>query len=196
MTTAELKTLKFDPGFARHTTILSINLEYIYNSLASYKNFNQKKMKFKLNYPNIIKMVANNVGFCLGCMLWAVYIKSFKNVQIEGNPCLGDEFNPDESVEEIDYSINYFEKLKKDAKYYLNQNYEYDSQYIDILNLYREFLLLNENFVNTKTTDDIKLPPSLKTPSAAELEEIHNKIEEVIKTGKLTDLMEVWTYVL
>ena len=185
-----VQSVKFDPGFAQHTTILSLSLEYIYNSLSAFKNFGQKKMKFKLNYPNIIKMVDNNAGFCAGCMLWALYIKSLGDLSIEGNPCLGDTFNPDESVEEIDFSINYLEQLRKDAKYYLNENYAINHQYIDILNLYREFLLLNENFVNTKTTSDIKLPASLKTPSVQELERIKNKIDEVIKTGKLVDLTE------
>lgn len=58
-------------------------------------------------------MVDNNVGFCLGCLLWAVYIKSLGELQIEGNPCLGDTYNKEETVEEADYSINFFEKLKK-----------------------------------------------------------------------------------
>ncbi len=185
------QTVKFDPGFAKHTTILSINLEYFYNSLNAFKNFNQKKMKFKMSYQNLVKMVNNNVGFCMGCMLWAQYIKALGDLPIEGNPCLGDTFNPEESVEEIDFSINYFDKLKKDAKYYCGLNYEFNPKYIDILNLYREFLLLNENFVNAKTTSDIKLPESFKTLSSKELEQIKTKIDEVIKTGKLSDLIDV-----
>jgi len=190
MTTA-LESVKFDPGFAQHTTILSIAIEYIYQGINSFKNFGQKKTKFKMSYTNIVKMTENNVGFCIGCMLWAVYIKSLGDLPIEGNPCLGDSFIPEESVEEIDFSISYLEQLKKDAKYYLGVNYEINPKYIEILNLYREFLLLNENFVNTKTTSDIKLPKSFKNPSAEELDKIHSKIEDVIKTGKLFDLLEV-----
>ena len=189
--TTVLESVKFDPGFAQHTTILSMTLGYIYQGINSFKNFGQKKMKFKMNYPNIVKMVDNNIGFCLGCMLWALYIKSLGDLPIEGNPCLGDNFNPDESVEEIDFSISYFEQLKKDAKYFLGVNYEINPQYVKILNLYREFLLLNENFVNTKTTSDIKLPEGCKVLSTTELEPIKEKIDEVIKNGKLLDLLEV-----
>lgn len=191
MTATETKSVKFDPGYAKHTTILSLSLDYIYRKINSIKNFNQKKFQFKMNYPQIVKMVDNNVGFCIGCILWAVYIKSLGELNIEGNPCLDDEFNETECVEEIDFSIDYLTKLQKDAKYYINQNYEINPKYAEYLNLYREFLLLNKNFVNTKTTSDIILPASVKIPSEENLKTIHNKIEEVIKSGVLTDLFEV-----
>ena len=187
-----LKTVKFDPGFARHTTILSISLDFIYAKIQSYKNFGQRKTSFKLNYDEIRHIVDNNIGFCLGCLLWAVYIKSLGNFPIEGNPCFGDTFDKAETCEEIDFSLEYLEQLKKDAKYYLNLNYEINPLYETILNLYREFLLDNKNFVSTKTTDDVVLPKSFKTPSEKELQTIYTKIEEVIRTGKLLDLTEVF----
>ena len=191
MTEATAQSVKFDPGYAQHTTILSISLDFIYQRINSYKNFGQKKAQFRINYPKIVKMTENNVGFCLGSILWAVYIKSLGDLKIEGNPCLGDTFTKEDTVGEIDYSINYFTQLRKDAKYYMTQNYDINPLYIKILELYKEFLLLNENFVNTKTTNDVKLPPELKTPSASDLKTIHEKIEEVIKSGNLIDLTEV-----
>ena len=191
MTATQIQSVKFDPGYAKHTTILSISLDYIYKKINSIKNFNQKKIQFKMNYPQILRMVNNNIGFVIGCILWAVYIKSLGDVKIEGNPCLNDTFNKEETVEEIDFSINFFNQLKKDAKYYLNQDYEINPKYIDILNLYREFLLINSNFVSTRTTVDLQLPQSLKTPSQDDLKTIHSKIEEVLNSGNLLDLQEV-----
>lgn len=191
MTQTALKSVKFDPGFAQHTTILSINLEYIYAKINSFKNFGQKKTSFKFNYNQITKMVENNVGFCLGSILWAVYIKSLGDLNIEGNPCFGDTFDKNETCEEIDFSIEYFDQLKKDAKYYLGQNYQINPTYITILNLYKEFLLENKNFVSTKTTSDIVLPKDITIPSEKDLKTIHSKIEDVIKTGSLLDLVQV-----
>jgi len=191
MAQTALKSVKFDPGFAQHTTILSINLEYIYSKINSFKNFGQKKTSFKFNYNQITRMVENNVGFCLGSLLWAVYIKSLGDVNIEGNPCYGDTFDKDETCGEIDFSIKYFEQLKKDAKYYLGQNYEVKPLYITILNLYKEFLLENKNFVSTKTTNDIVLPKDFVVPSDSDLKKINSKIEDVIKSGNLLDLTEV-----
>ncbi len=195
MTTTQTQTVKFDPGYAQHTTILSISLEYIYSSINSFKNFGQRKTKFKMLYPQILRMVDNNVGFCLGSLLWAVYIKSLGDLKIEGNPCLGDTYDKDETTSEVDFSIEYYAQLKKDVKYYLGQDYSINSSHIEILNLYREFLEVNMNFVNTKTTNDIKLPQSFKTPTQDEITKIHSKIQEVIKSGNLLDLTEVFSYV-
>lgn len=191
MVETALKSVKFDPGFAQHTTILSINLEYIYSKINSYKNFGQKKTSFKFNYNQIKRMVENNIGFCLASILWAVYIKSLGDLNIEGNPCYGDTFDKDETCGEIDFSIEYFDQLKKDAKYYLGQNYEVKPLYITILNLYKEFLLENKNFISTKTTNDIVLPKSISIPTEKDLKTIHSKIEEVIESGNLLDLTEV-----
>ena len=61
MTATETKSVKFDPGYAKHTTILSLSLDYIYRKINSIKNFNQKKFQFKMNYPQIVKMVDINL---------------------------------------------------------------------------------------------------------------------------------------
>ena len=189
------KTFLFDPGFAQHTTILSMNTEYIYAGINQFKNFGQKKMKYKMLYPQIIKMVENNVGFCIGSLLWAVYIKSHKNATIEGNPCLGDTYNEEESVAEVDFSIQYFTQLQKDAKYYLGIKYEINPLYIEILELYKSFLILNKNFVETKTSEDLLLPDGITIPPQKGLEDIYNKIHEVIKSGNLIDLTEIFNQI-
>lgn len=188
----ETKTVLFDPGYAQHTTILSISAEYIYAGLNQIRNFGQKKTKFKMFYPKLTRMADNNVGFCLGSLLWAVYIKSIGDVQIDGNPCLGGTYNQEEAVEEVDYSIEFFNRLKKDAKYYLGADYNINPLYLKILDLYREFLVLNCGFVNTRTTNDVQLPNSIKIPSGEDLTKINDKIEEVIKSGNLLDLTEVF----
>ena len=193
--TKELKAVLFDPGYAQHTTILSISAEYIYANLEQFKNFGQKKFQFKMAYPKLTHMVDNNVGFCLVSLLWAVYIKSLGNVQIEGNPCLGGEYNEAETVEEADYSIEFFNKLKKDAKYYIGVDYKIDPKCIKVLELYKEFLMANKGFIEVKTTNDVVLPKGFKTPSKENLETIYSKIQEVIKSGKLLDLFEVFDLV-
>ncbi len=196
MTESSLKSVLFDPGYAQHTTILSISSEYIYAGVNQFKNFGQKKMKFKMLYPQLLKMVDNNVGFCMGSLLWAVYIKNLgENIQIEGNPCIDGTYDKEEAVEEADYSIAFYDKLKKDAKYYLGVDYEINPLCIKVLEIYKEFLTLNCGFVNTKTTSDVQLPRVLKTPSKDDLKTINTKIQEVIKSGNLLDLTEVWNLI-
>ena len=188
MTQTQVNSVLFDPGYAQHTTILSIGVEYLYAQINQFKNLGQRK--FKMTYPQILKMANNNVGFCLGSLLWAVYIKSLgDNIAIEGNPCLGGTYEEAETVEEVDYSINFFTQIKKDAKYYLGRDYQINPQYLKILELYKEFLTLNFSFVNTKTTCDVKLPSGFKIPDEASLEKIHAKIQEVISTGELLKML-------
>jgi len=197
MTDTKEKTFLFDPGYAQHTTILSINIDYMYSNLNQYKNFGQKKMQFKFVYSKLIKMVENNVGFCLGSLLWAIYIKAQGDALIEGNPCLGTTYDEAETVEEIDFSIDYFSQLKKDAKYYLNENYEINPLYIKILEIYKKFITQNCGFTSTKSTANLLIPEELIIPEKSEdLEKIYNKIQEVIKSGKLLDLIEVFDLVL
>ncbi|MBQ8168105.1 hypothetical protein IJZ97_01650 [bacterium] len=184
----------FDPGYAQHTSILSINIEYIYANVSRFKNLGQRKNQFKMYYTKILKLVENNVSFCLGCMLWAKYIKSLGTKNILNNPCLGGIYNEAEAVEEIDYSLQFFDQLKKDVKYYLGLDYNVDPKYIKVLEIYRDFLTLNKGFVDTKTTDDIEFPMSLKTPE--DMEKVNSKIQEVVKSGNLVELFELYGTIL
>ncbi len=192
MTETKEKIFLFDPGYAQHTTILSINIEYVYAGINQFKNFGQRKMQFKMLYPKILRIVDNNVGFCLGSLLWAAYLKTQKDANIEGNPCLDGTYDKDETIEEADYSINYFTQLQKDAKYYLGVNYEINPLHVKILELYKEFLVLNHGFVNTRTSSDIILPEEISIPSEEDAQKIYNKIQDVIKSGNLLDLTEVF----
>ncbi len=190
MTQTKVNSVLFDPGYAQHTTILSIGSEYLYAQINQFKNLGQRKMKFKMLYPQILKMADNNVGFCLGSLLWAVYIKSLgDNIEIEGNPCLGGTYDEAETVEEADFSIEFFTQIKKDTKYYLGKDYQINPTYIKILELYKEFLTLNFSFVNTKTTGEVKLPQGFKIPNEEDLNKIHSKIQEVISNGQLLEML-------
>ena len=145
-------------------------------------------------YPKIQSLLKNYLGFYLGCILWAVYIKQFDNATILNNLCYGGEYDEKESLAEVDFIIDYVEQLKKDVKYYTGQNFSIVSTSMSILEAYRAFLKANEGFVKTQTTNDIKIPDSFKTPS--DLEEIHKEIEKVVENGKLYELFPLAEKVL
>ena len=63
MTQTKVNSVLFDPGYAQHTTILSMSSEYIYAQINQFKNMNQRKMKFKMLFPQLVRMSDNNVGF-------------------------------------------------------------------------------------------------------------------------------------
>ncbi len=182
-----MKEVKFDPGFIQHMSAFVPNIEYVYNSLGQFRNFNQKKQQFKMYYPKIQSLLKNYIGFYVGCMLWAIYIKQFDGAKVLNNLCFGGEYNEKESLSEVDFIKEYTEQLKKDAKYYAGQDFVLDEVSVKIIDAYREFLKANEGFVKTQTTNDIKIPSILKTP--ANLKEINKAIEKVCENGKLQELL-------
>jgi hypothetical protein len=83
--------------------------------------------------------------------------------------------------------IKFTELFPKDMKYFLGENFSFEPWIIKVLNLYREFLIINQGFVNCKTNEDIKLPEGLKNNS---VEIFKDKIDEVLKLGDLSKLIE------
>lgn len=187
---------QFDPGFVQHMSAFVPNIEYVYAGLNRLKNFTQKKNQFKMYYPKIQSLLKNYLGFYLGCILWAVYINQLDEKPILNNLCFGGEYSEKETLSEVDFIMDYIEQLKKDVKYYTGQDFTIDGNSINILKAYREFLIANKGFVETKTTKDIKLPANLKTPSEKDLEEILSGIEKVIDNGKLYELFPLAQKVL
>lgn len=187
---------QFDPGFVQHMSAFVPNIEYVYAGLNRLKNFTLKKNQFKMYYPKIQSLLKNYLGFYLGCILWAVYINHLDEKPILNNLCFGGEYSEKETLSEVDFIKDYIEQLKKDVKYYTGQDFTIDEKSINILNAYREFLIANKGFVETKTTKDIKLPTNLKTPSDKDLEEILSGIEKVIDNGKLYELFPLAEKVL
>lgn len=187
---------QFDPGFVQHMSAFVPNIEYIYAGLNRLKNFTLKKNQFKMYYPKIQSLLKNYLGFYLGCILWATYISQLDEKPILNNLCFGGEYSEKETLSEVDFILDYIEQLKKDVKYYTGQDFTIDENSINILNAYREFLIANKGFVETKTTKDIKLPTNLKTPSDKDLEEILSGIEKVIDNWKLYELFPLAQKVL
>ena len=188
--------VQFDPGFIQHISAFEPNIEYVYNTLNSFKNFNQKKQQFKMFFPKIQSLLKNYLGFYLGCILWAVYIKSLGEKPIIRNLCFGGQYSETETLEEVDFIKKYLEQLKKDVKYYIGQNFSIDEESTKILDTYREFLKINEGFTKTQNTSDVKLPENLKTVDESCLKEIIREIENVIENGKLYNLFTLSSKVL
>lgn len=186
--------VQFDPGFVAHISAFIPNVEYLYTTIDRFKNFSQKKSQFKMFYPKLMKLIDDYIAFYLGCMLWASAIKSLKNKPILNNFCAGSEYNEQETVSEVNFVSMFYEHLPKDVKYYLGKDFTIDEKKLEILNNYKAFLIENKGFTELKTTDDIKLPANfkeLKDPNS-----VIDKIENVIESGKLSELYELYSEIL
>ncbi len=188
--------VQFDPGFVAHISAIIPNIEYVYGTLNKFKNFGQKKNQFKMFFPKIKKLIDDYLAFYLGCLLWADAIKTIDNKPILNNFCCGGEYNEAETISEVDFVYSYLAQFKKDVKYYLGQEYEIDEKYWGILKAYKEFLVENKGFTELKTTNDIKLPASVKVIAKSDADAVFTKIEEVVENGKLPELYNLYEIVL
>lgn len=183
----EVKGLEFDPGFAPYIMAFRGTVEYLYMDINRFKNLSQRKMKFRQYYKKFLELFNNNLGFYVGCLMWAAYIKTQPEQDILNNNCLDGEYNEEENVSDVDFMIKFLELLPKDMKYFLGMNYEINPVDLKILEMYKEFLTINKGFVNSKKNTDILLPSGMKTDGA---ENFKDKIDEVLKIEDLSKLLE------
>lgn len=188
------KGVLFDPGYSKYTLPFSQNIDAAYNMILSIKAPHQRKFKFQMVYPQLLKLLEHTISFYLGCLLWATFIsKNFKDnpKEILDNHYIGQKIKEDEMLFEVNYAIGYIEKLKKDCKYYLGKTCNLPDDWMQIMQLYKEFLMVNEFLVEAKSSADIKLPLAIKEPSQDDLNKILEQIELVVKSGELKELFKV-----
>lgn len=193
------KGVLFDPGYSKYTVSFSQNIDAAYGVLFTIKSPHQRKFKFQMIYPQLLRLLEHTVSFYLGCLLWAAYIsKHFADEpkDIIGNDYINQKVNDEQILFEVNYAISYFDKLKKDCKYYLNKECKLPESWLNVLSVYKDFLVKNDYLVNAKTTSDIKLPEQIKDVSEKDLNLILDKIEEVVKTGELKNLFSVIDFIL
>lgn len=195
--TDSLNKALFDPGFSGVLFHFLPAYQNMNAQISSLKNFNQKKFKYQMLSKNVNKAFNSTLGFWRGCILWGIYLKyKFKNApkEIEGNTLLDISENELKEYmfnEEFDFIENYMKNYPSETKYFLGKEIKFDKKFFDIFYDYREFAVLNEHFVNTKMTSDIKIPKKFELEyTDIELDEIYNKIINAINDRDLSKLIE------
>lgn len=195
-----LNTASFDPGFAPNIIHFYPDFITMEEELARLKNFGQKKMRYKVLDKTVQKAMQSTLGFWVGCILWGGYIKyKFQAAPkaIEDNSFLGlskDDISSFGYQDEFKVMDKYLENFEKNTKYYTGANATLPKEYKTILNEYVSFIELNGHFLETKTTEDIKIPAKfefLAKYSAAQLNKLGAKIVEIIETGDLSAFLEL-----
>ena len=119
--------------------------------------------------------------------MWAAYIKTQPEQEIINNPCLGQEYNEETNIAETEFMIKFYHLFAKDMRYFLATEFAFPEEFLRILELYKEFLILNKGFVETKLNIDVKLPNKMST---REVETFYDKIKEVLKQEDLSLLLQ------
>ena len=185
--TTTLKGLEFDPGFGPYILAFRGAVEYLYMDINKFKNLSQKKVKFMQYYKKILEIFDNNLGFYVGCLMWAVYIKTQPKQKILSNHCFGQEYDEKQNVSETAFMKQFTELFPRDIKYYLGKDFEFDEKVVNLIQVYEEFLVLNKGFVESEFNTDIQIPESVKISNAENYKEL---IDEVLKTEDLSQLLK------
>ena len=192
----DIKIVKFDPGYAPIVMNALGQVGYTYYIFSAVQNAKLKRMNFPHTLRKIEGFLKTNVAFYLGCLLWASYIKQFKNATIEGNQLLGEVCEESEYTSEINFLIDFVSnQLPKDSKYYLGKNYESDEKYLPILETYKQFLILNKGFCNVSKVDEIVIPDNLKKLNQQELNLINQKIQKAIQEKEIEQLFDCYNLI-
>ena len=181
------KGLEFDPGFAPLILVFEGTVDYLYKDINKFKNLSQKKIKFRQYYKKILEVFYNNLGFYIGCLFWAAYIKTQNEQNILNNHCFGQEYNEDANTYETDFMIRFAELFPKDMKYFLGEDFSFEPYVMKVLNLYREFLCINKGFVDTKINTDIQLPFSWNPKKPEKYKKI---VDDIILSSDLSKFNE------
>ena len=179
--------LEFDPGFAPFILAFRGTVEYFYADINRFKNFSQRKLKFRQYYKKMLEVFNNNLGFYIGCLMWAAYLKTQPKQKILNNDCLNRNYDEESDISDTVFMIKFLELLPKDIKYFLGENYETNKTDLKLLEIYKEFLIINKGFTKTKNNTDILLPKEMKTEDA---ETFNDKIKEILKTENLSNFLE------
>lgn len=185
--------LKFDPGFAPYILAFQGTVDYLYTDINRFKNFSQKKVKFMQYHKKILEVFYNNIGFYTGCLMWAVYLKAQPESEIVSNPCLDLEYVESENTADTQYMLKFAELFPKDMKYFMGQNFEFDSNISKLIKLYEEFLVLNKGFTATRLNSDLIIPDKIKTDN---IDACKEAIDVAIEHGDLASLIESMKLIL
>ncbi|MGN0192909.1 MAG: hypothetical protein ACI4CY_05240 [Candidatus Gastranaerophilaceae bacterium] len=151
----------FDPGIGDLFTNAAPFVYGVRRNIESMPSYKRKKLYFNSCAKSLVKLLLNNYYFHKGCLAWAKYLKTnLPGCKIENNPFINlDEqsltaYNP---AEYSDFNLEFIDAFLSDLKYY-NLNISLPDDMVDVTNIYRDFVVQNEGFINTETTDMLIIP--------------------------------------
>lgn len=197
-------TVPFDPGYESKAFSFIEHIKNIKGYYAQLTSNSQKKLWLPQAEPEIVKLIELNAAFHLGCILWGGFLANrFKNSpkEISGNTTLT---LSEQEKQELDCAadakaaLEYIKAFDRDCKYFLRRGMKIRPIIKEIYESYIEFAELNDNFVNVKTTADVKIPKAIahfKDLSDAQLDLLCETIYMIINTEEfLLGLLDLGFY--
>jgi len=198
----EKQVVLFDPGFSKFAVGFPTDAPAFLDEIIGLKQNHQKKFAFTNLENQIVPIIKLCASFYIGCVLWGSYLAwKYKNDsrEIEGNPVFSssEEECKLNYSDEIDFILGFIDRFEKSAKFYIKRSSRINPEYIKYFEIYKQFVELNNGFKNLKFTNEIKLPAEVahfENHSEQKLEELKQKIDEVINSGNLENLLNLNFY--
>lgn len=196
-------SVPFDPGYSKFAISFPKDIYEVLDQVKTLKPAHRQKFQVTSIESYMLKSINQIAGIHLGCILWGALISNyFKDnpKEIADNPALNKtEKEPEDTNynEEADFILEFIEFFDKTCKYYLKKPFRIKPEAIEIIKSYREFIDLNQNFNNTRCTNEIKLPESVShfsELSQEKLENLYQKISAILNSDKIDDILEIGFY--
>lgn len=187
-------TVPFDPGYASKAFSFIDAIKTTQDCYNQLKSNGQKKIWLPQAEPEIVKLIELNAAFYLGCILWGGFLANrFKNdpKEIEGNTTLtlSEEEKKDlDCAVDAKAALEYIKNFERDCKYFLRRGMKIKPIIKEIYESYVEFAELNNQFIDVRTTSDLKTPKVIahfKDLSDAQLDLLCESIYMIINTEEL-----------
>jgi len=187
-------TVPFDPGYAPKAFSFIEQIKNIKDCYAQLTTNAQKKVWLPKAEPEIVKLIELNAAFHLGCILWGGFLANrFKDSpkEISGNTTLDlteEEKKDLDCAADAKEALEYIKNFDRDCKYFLRRRMKIRPIIKEIYKNYVEFAELNDNFINLRTTADVKTPKVIshfKNLSNEQLDVLCESIYMIINTEEL-----------
>jgi hypothetical protein len=195
--------VKFDPGFSQFPIGFPRDSQEMLEAVKNLKQPYQRKFEFQKLEMQSVQIIKHCSALYLGCLLWGSYLyysNKDKPKEIYGNIVMEmdeEKRNKLDYGEEIDFILNFIEKLDKSSIYYFKRPANIELKLLDYLKTYKEFAELNDQFRNIKTTDEIK-PPKIMSHfenfSQTQFENLRDIIFKIIESKNVKDLLNLGYY--
>ena len=191
----------FDPGYSAIYVPIIGDIEAFAQEYSKLKAAHQKKFWLVKFEPQILNLIEKNSAFYLGCMLWGGFLHfRYPNKEITGNATSNiskEERERFDCAEEVKIVLNFIKNLDRDFVYLVKRHSKVSKFTREILENYVEFAQINKNFVDTKNTNEIKIPEVVehfKDLSPEKLDELYSNIKNAINTSNSKALLDIGFY--
>ena len=199
----EKQKVPFDPGYSDLVSGFPPEALKYLEEISALKQNHRKKFEFSRLETQLLPVLRMSAAFYLGCLLWGSYLYwNYKedSREIEGNHILSLSEEEKEQLSNnsnIDFIIEFIEKFNNQARRYMQRSSRIPEEYSSYFYAYKKFMEANDSFKNLKYTRDIKLVEEVdhfKSFDKQKLEELKNKICEIIESQKLDAILNLGFY--